>query len=285
MITRSYHYLISGLPVISYGDRMWKTANQFRAFLEEHLHPEDFRQVRLVFLLKDHHNLLSYLEKGDIHEESGGNFNLTDFSNPDDNAAATEENALPAYMTDILLAHAGSKEEPDIPEISHALDEGYFNHIMAYGDTFLKKYFTFEYNLKNLLAFVKAGNHNLEQKGFITADTSLTRHLEMYVARTLAADPEFEHFEEILSAAASKNLAEAEKHIDKLKWRVIDEMNLFEYFTIDRVLGYLLQMLILERWDHLDKATGEARLRELIDAAHSRMNSETGLMTAAPSPG
>jgi len=36
--------------------------------------------------------------------------------------------------------------------------------------------------------------------------------------------------------------------MDRLSWEAIDEINRFEYFSVDVLLGYFQKVLILERW-------------------------------------
>ncbi len=269
MTIRNYHFLVAGLPGISFGDKLWTTIGSFRKYLEAHLHPDDFRQVKYVLLAKDHQNLVRFLESGEMPTDGAGSYSLTDFRNPEDAIAFAEpgHEPLPEYMTHILLQYCSGKAQPDMNHIRHELDEGFYSFIMERGDNFLKKYYTFLYDMNNLLAFVKAGEHKLEPKEFITGDTLHTRHLREQAGNRPVKDTDFEQFEEILSYTGSGLFAEEEKKHDQLRWRVIEEMNLFEYFSIDRILGYLLQMLILERWSPLTKAAGEAKLRTIINAS------------------
>jgi hypothetical protein len=48
---------------------------------------------------------------------------------------------------------------------------------------------------------------------------------------------------------------------------MIDEMAFFDEFTVNSVLAYLLKVLLIERWTRLEKATGEEKLRGMVEAA------------------
>jgi hypothetical protein len=43
-------------------------------------------------------------------------------------------------------------------------------------------------------------------------------------------------------------------------------MVFFEEFSIDRILGYLLQLSMTNRWAELTRESGEERFREMITA-------------------
>jgi len=72
-----------------------------------------------------------------------------------------------------------------------------------------------------------------------------------------------------MSYTGSQSFAEEEMKFDRLRWRVIEELIQFEDFSIERILGYLQQMLILKRWSSLKKEPGEAKLREIMDKSRS----------------
>lgn len=291
MIIRKYHYLVSGLPGISFGDKLWTSIGSFRKYLEAHLHPDDFRQVKYVLVVKDHQNLIRFLESEDISPGGAGNFSIADFRNPEDIRSFTDPGhlALPEYMMQILMQYGAGKAQPDMKYVRHELDEGFYKFIMQQGNDFLKSYYTFLYDMDNMLAYIKSGEHKLDPEEFITGDTPHARHLREQTGNKLAKDVGFEQFEEILSHTGSAVFAEEEKKHDQLRWRVIEEMNLFEYFSINRVLGYLLQMLILERWSQLNKTAGEKKLRTMIDASVGQIKAggddAAGNKHAMPSPG
>lgn len=347
MMRKQYHYLVSGLPGISIGERLWTSMAEFRAQLEVHLHPEDFIQVKYILLQQDHQNLLHYLRTGEIPGETAGNFSLEDFSNPENHISGTdpETEFMPGYIVDILLQHARSKAEgqtwqlgisaqatgtgnnggtgnsagtgnspgpgniadrngtghritegsrhisgsnsddnrqggPDLASIQKQLDEGFFRLVMERGNDFLRGYYAFHYDLNNLLAFIKSGMYEMDQQAHITADTPHAQHLQQYAGRTLAKDPEMEYFDEITSISGNPSFSEEEKQIDQLRWQVIEDMNRFEYFTIDRILGYLLQMQIAGRWEQLDRESGEQQLRKLIDVSYRNLAQEQRLQEA-----
>jgi len=176
-----------------------------------------------------------------------------------------------------MPAGSGKENEDthlELAQIQQTLDEGFFRLIMEEGNEFLRGYYTFHYDLNNLLTFIKSGLHGMDQATFLTGDTPHAQHLVQFAGRNLVSDPEMEHFEEITSISGNASFAEEEKQIDQLRWRVIDEMNRFEYFTIDRILGYLLQMQVAERWERLDRESGEKQLRELIDVSYRSLAKE-----------
>lgn len=270
IMKNQYYCFISGLPNLSFDDQKeWISIAAFKKMLEDNLHPDDYKQVELVFLNEDHRGLARFLESGEITPGGTGNYTIDDYKEQKEifSAILPPEDILPGYMVSIMKESLEDSEGFDKVDTEHKLAEGYFHHIMNNGSPFLKAYTEFNYNMNNLLAFIKAGKYGLEQEPFITGSSEHAGHLRNYAGRSLAKDPEFEFFDEILSYTGNGSFAGEEKKYDMLKWNIIDDMIFFEDFSIDRILGYLQQMLILSRWSPLKKESGENRLRNIVHSA------------------
>ena len=50
-----------------------------------------------------------------------------------------------------------------------------------------------------------------------------------------------------------------------LRWDFIDEANTFNYFNIDKVMGYLLKAEIIDRWVKFDPVVGDALLKKYFN--------------------
>lgn len=302
MITQNqYHCFIAGLPDISFDDhKEWVDMPSFKKILKENLHPDDYRQVEMVFLEEDNRTLTQFLagereQSGDTPSAAGkqsgsekqsdddtqysnkqqptdaGNFSYEDYNEQLEifSAILPPDDILPPYMVEVMkeIHEKEDEEKTDMLQIGHRLAEGYYSYIMANGSPFLKAFTEFNYNLKNLVAFTKGGDHGMEQEKFITGASEHAAHLRNYTGKSLAKDPEFEFFEEILSYSNNTSFAEEERKYDRLRWQRAEEMTFFEYFTIDSILGYLQQMKIIARWAPLDKASGEEKLRDIVNNA------------------
>lgn len=265
-----YHYLIAGLPDLSIDEhKLWTPVSSFKKILRNELEAEDYEQVKLVFLKEDNANLVDFLDKGEIDEDTNGNYSLEDFKYQVElfSAIIPQENILPGYMVDVLKEYYGDKENFDAVECSHKLAEGYYDYIQENGGDFLKAYSLFDHNLENFLTFMESRNHAMDPEQFLTGSSGFTMHLREHINRTLTKDPDFEYFTEILCHLEIPFIAEKEMKYDQMRWQIIDEMTFFEYFSIDRILGYLFKMLILNRWRQLDHEAGELKLRAIIKKA------------------
>jgi hypothetical protein len=74
----------------------------------------------------------------------------------------------------------------------------------------------------------------------------------------------FEYTEEVIKLAEDTDLLEREKKIDALKWDWLDEHTFFNYFSIERILAYVLRIEMLQRWRVLSVESGSQIFRELL---------------------
>ena len=61
-------------------------------------------------------------------------------------------------------------------------------------------------------------------------------------------------------------LVDREKKLDQLRWDWMEEATFFDYFTVERLFVFLLQLEMIERWISLDKEKGNQLFRSIIAA-------------------
>ncbi|MPM64340.1 hypothetical protein SDC9_111226 [bioreactor metagenome] len=83
-------------------------------------------------------------------------------------------------------------------------------------------------------------------------------------ARDYGVGSLFEYTDEVLKLAEEPDLMGREKKIDALKWAWLDEHTFFNYFSIERVLAFVLKTEMLERWRMLSLEAGSAIFRDLL---------------------
>lgn len=77
---------------------------------------------------------------------------------------------------------------------------------------------------------------------------------------------EVDYFEPLLKMTEVDDLVEREKKIDILKWKWLENATFFNYFTIERIFAFLLQLEMVERWILMDKERGSKLFRQMIDS-------------------
>ncbi len=57
-----------------------------------------------------------------------------------------------------------------------------------------------------------------------------------------------------------------------LRWSVLEQMTVFEYFSIERIMAFFIKLQIAERWSKLDQEKGEQIFEKLLEDLRSGLD-------------
>jgi hypothetical protein len=143
---------------------------------------------------------------------------------------------------------------------------------MRSGNRFLERWISYDSDIRNIFALLNAREMGLDAARYIVGGSNLARELltAFSSGKELAIPLEPDYVPVIFRIATENEFLERERKIDLERWAYIDSITLFEYFTIDLILGYLIKYMMVLRWKQLDPVTGESMLRKLIDQMETR---------------
>jgi hypothetical protein len=242
------------------------TLEQFKSELDHELTREDYNLIRLLFLPYDHENLIEYLLKKDDKPNPRGNFTNEDFEEQVSrlHAILEQEPLLPLYMIDFIRDF--EDEEKEIPEenFEMILAEGYYSYVSQVDNDFLRKWFEFEQDANNILTAVISRKYNRDLSKEIVGETPVTQELIATRKKSQEIMTDNDYLDSLLQIAEEEDFYLRERKVDLLKWDYLDEHTFFHYFTIEKVIGYLIKLFIVFRWKVLDKDTGREMFEKLI---------------------
>ena len=128
-------------------------------------------------------------------------------------------------------------------------NEDFYKSMLRHKNSFIREFFTFDLRVRN--AKVRYLNEQLGR----TTDKDIF----------LETEGEFEESEALMSVLYGDNLIDRELGLDELMWNKISELNIFEYFNINVLLGYISKLKIIGRWLSLDEKTGKEMFRRLVE--------------------
>lgn len=264
---RDYFYLISSLPeMVLDQSRAPYSLVEFVEKLEEALEPKDFEQVRLLLLPHDNRNLLRLL-KNDTEEWEA----LGQYSESEMKTLLQAEEGLPSYMH--RFAQAYQEEQPlrEGQSWRNQLTELYYDYALQQSHGFLHDWLEFERDLRNVLAAWNIRRYELEDEGQLVGKGEVVKALQKSRARDFGLGSEFSYLNKLINDLERDELSVREKAIDRVKWNYIDDQLVFYYFTIEVVLGYFLQLRMLQRWLSLDAQAGQERVRAFISEMEQKI--------------
>lgn len=267
MIRREYHCLVAGLPDFVFDDKKAVLIpSEFKEILEESLHPADFEWVRYLFLTYDNQNTLSFLKVKKHEFQELGNYPVTDFEEEiiRQNSILPEKPVLPEYICQFIAAYRESTAIFEGISWENQLITLYYDHVLCCKNKFLKSWFEFELNITNVFAAINSRNFRINPEYQIIGNTPVAIQLRKNQTKDFGLTVDFPLVEKLLQIASLPNIIDRERSIDLLKWNWLDEMTFFHYFDIEKVISYLIKLLIVNRWMKLDPATGQKMFDHIL---------------------
>lgn len=275
----NYYYLIAGLADFSPEDQ--KAPYSFNGFREEvydQLSQKDRKLMDLFCYEYDCANLLKLLKAK---------------NQSDENAELDERGLFSADKLQALIAQVRGDEQPDkcFPSFmtqfvkEYVSDEWnsysmfaedriyslYFEYAMNQGNPFVESWFSFRLDLNNIRTAFTARKHNLDIQALIVGSGETAAALRTSGARDWGLSQTLPYFDRIARIQEETDLTVRERKTDMLQWEWLEENTFFNYFSIERLLSYLLRLGIVERWTRLDSAEGQKFFRAMIDDLKSQV--------------
>ncbi len=260
MFKNKYYYIIAGLSdLILDQSKVTQSLADFKAELAEHLSQKDYKLVEKIFLNVDNHNILNILQKKQETFNELGKYER-DQIEQEIKDPQFEENFLNIFIS------AYKSETPVFERISweDQLVSLYYEFLSQSNNDFLKSYYSFNLHINNIITALNARKHKIKNKNIYVGDNPVVDALKQSTLKDFGLSAEFPVIEQILNIFENEDLVKREKSTDMLKWNYMEELNTFNYFTIEIILSYIIKLQMAERWIKLDEEEGEKLFEGLI---------------------
>ena len=260
MFKRNYYCLIAGLPDIHVDQKKIPfSLIELKQELQYQLHPKDYQLVEYLFLPYDNINFLNILQKNEAEFNPLGNYSESFFMDE-----IKEPENLPGYMKKFLEAYR--EENPMHPNLSleNQLTWLYFDFMLEQKNQFLRDIFTTIRDINNIFTVYNARKFGLNIENQMIGNYELTEAAKKTTSKDFGMASEITPIDEIIGIFENNDILEQEMSIDLLKWRHMNELNTFNYFTIEFILAYVLEFIIVERWSNLDPDQSKKTFRKIL---------------------
>jgi hypothetical protein len=268
-----YYYLVTGLPELSLEDnKLNYTVSDFKTEFYPQLSSEDQKLVDLYYLKFDNVNLLKLLKNREAVIDPRGNFTADQFvavfKQFNEEGVIASPGSLPPYLIKFVQAYLTQQEEgtPNEVLVEDWLAGLYYEYAMQCKNDFVSSWFEFNLNSNNVLVALAARKYKMQIAPLVVGETEVCQALKTSNARDFGLTSELDYFDQLLKISETEDLVEREKRLDQLRWKWMEDKTFFDYFSIERLYVFLLQLEIIERWISLDKEKGNQMFREIIDS-------------------
>lgn len=272
MIKRNYYCLVAGLPDLIPDDKKLHFSSvELRNYLQEELHPSDFELVKLFYLPRDHDNLVNLLFENEFEWDDQGNYSRENMEQFIDKKQfeLIDTSAFPSYFVDFIeFYHDDEEEFPKIAAVKF-LTEGWYKTLAISGNDFVAEFGEFKQNMANIMLALNGRKHDIPFEEAIIGDDEVTHALKKSRSRDFGLANEINDIETIVQIFEIENILDREMKLDNHTWQFINEITFFNYFSIEKVLGFVQKLFIVERWFELDKEKGQQIFNQLLEELQS----------------
>ncbi|MEG1950025.1 MAG: DUF2764 family protein [Odoribacter sp.] len=257
----SYTAFIAGLPEISWDDRKLSlTLYDFREQSKDYISGKDSKLLDLFFLPNDHIQLLRLLDK----KEPNSNLQTVFPVKFLEEEIVDPDKELPSYLCEFIRDF---KEEHLKQEMTpeNVLSWMYYDYMMASDNRLVSRYAEFSMNLKNLITALNCRKYDRDIAREVIGDNDFAIALRTSNSKDFGLAMDYPYVDKVISLVENNNLVERERGIDLIIWRFLDDEILFEYFSIERVISFMLKLMIVERWSRMTSESGRKVFMEMID--------------------
>ena len=262
----AYYYLVAGLPDISLDDgKLGYTVDSFKSEIYPDLSDKDKKVVDLFYLKFDNDNLLHLLKNRDYVINTSGMFSTDEILSVIDAVKDGDipDKKYPSYFCKFISEYLTISAE-ETYKANDMLSACYYEYAMKSKNKFVSAWFEFNLNLNNIQAALSARKYKLDVASMIVGDTEICGLLRTSNARDFGLGETLPYLDNIQRIAEIDELVEREKKIDQLKWEWLETESFFNYFTVERLFVFLLQLEMIERWISLYKEKGNELFRSMI---------------------
>ncbi len=262
-----YYYLVAGLPKLALEDnKLSYTVADFKEDIYPALTVADKKLVSLFFLQYDNANVLKLLKDREAAIDGRGVFSaeeLNEYILRLKEGDRIENSMFPAYLSTFISEYFTNPVEENFL-LENRLAALYYAYAMECKNKFVSSWFAFNLTVNNILVALAARKYKMELSSVIVGDTEVCEALRTSNARDFGLTGEVDCMEQLMKISEISELVEREKKIDQLRWNWMEEATFFDYFTIERLFVFLLQLDMVERWMVLDKEKGNLLFRNII---------------------
>ena len=266
-MSKYYYYLVAGLPELTLEDsKLSYTVADFKAELYPDLSDEDRRLIDLFYLKFDNANVLKLLKDKDATIDPRGNYSaeeLAEFISSLKEGDEIADAVFPSYLSTFISEYFNVAAEDDFLH-EDRLAALYYEYAMKCKNKFVSSWFAFNLTMNNILVALTARKFKMDIAPLIVGDTEVCEALRTSGARDFGLTGEVDFLDQLVKISETEELVEREKKIDQLRWNWMEEATFFNYFTVERLFVFLLQLEMIERWISLDKEKGNQLFRSII---------------------
>ena len=171
--------------------------------------------------------------------------------------------SLPNFMQHFVEQTKDKWDKTPRKELINKATELFIDWSREAPNTFIRKWFYFDQNLKNLLIYLNSNKFKLDPREEVLGEN----YEAAYLRETNVDDLDLRSwdlaFKEALTHFDNQNVAVREFLIDEMRWKYLVELEQEYSFGIERLLAFVIKLQIVNRNITDTEEAGRKRLTQL----------------------
>lgn len=259
-MTRNYYFLANALPELQIGVPPDLDFRSFIVLAKNNLWDVDYEEIRILREYYDIQNIRSFWREEEISDR--GNYD----ENALEEALLTQE-GFPPFVYDFLDRYDDVEERLyNFP----ALVAGYFQYYLPRTSGFLHDYLTFEREWRLVFTGFRAkklGRDLMKEMQFEDPNDDLVAQIIAQKDAKNYEPPDRYADLKVLFEEHGDAPMELHQALCDYRFQKIDSLLGVDIFTINRIVGYMAQLIIVEKWLELDRKKGEQIVESIVKEA------------------
>ncbi len=252
-----YYFIGTALPPLSIGVKPELSFKELYDMLTLNVSPADLKKADDLLWSIDLSNIRSFW-MGLPFDDRGK------FSPKELEEALLVKEDLPEYLIDFLDRYDSTEDR--LRYFSSLNASFYRDRSEKLEAGFLKSYFKMEREIRLMLTALRAKTSGRDISRELQFEDLTDSFVMEILAQKDAADytppPDYENLK-ALYLNTKANPKELHRTLLDYRFKKIEEMEENEHFSMDRILGYLVRLMIVESWESLNESQGLATTENL----------------------
>lgn len=259
-LLKEYPFVGGILPELKIGEPPEITFPQLDFILKMNLTDGDYDQALIFRRYTDFQNIRRFINKEEL--DPHGILNEKEIEE-----ALLTRSGFPAYLFDFL-----DKYENDHERLKHVaeLQSIHYQQEILEAKGFVKEYMIFERDWRRIFCVLRAkkmGRDIAEELKYENPNDGLMQLiLEQKDLNTFDPPDEYIDLKEIFEKYAESPM-DLHRALYEYRFHKITQMCGLEVFTLKRILGYMIQLILVEKWNELNQLKGIEFIDNLIKGA------------------
>ncbi len=268
-MTAPYQYIVAGLPDIIFDvDKIDLDLGSFINEIKELVSADDAHLLGYVGYPIDNRNLINLLLKRKEPIRRIGNFTeeelLDEVKNPD---------LVPNYMQEFLDAYQNNTAIIQNMSWENQLFWLFYEDAVSVENDFLKEWFTFDLNLRNILTARSCRKTDSSLEEHIICRNEITDQIFRSNAPDFGLPAKVSWVDDLFTIDFYR-VAYSEEKLAQFRLQHLEDMADPGLFNIETVMRVGIALMIVERWFLLDTQSGKERLEKIINDLEANYKAE-----------